>query len=77
MHRLEVADAPGIRDHQLHSVVVSHFNKNIALNDSSYAKLTKVRRSISNLAEKNRNKFLACHTENIKSRESIVLKMIF
>ena len=36
------------------------------MNESSYAKLTKVKRSISNLAEKNGNTFLVHHTEKHK-----------
>ena len=63
IHELEVADVPAIVDCQLHSVIVRHFNEKTTLNDSSYAKLMKVKRSISNLVEKNGNTFLVHYTE--------------
>lgn len=65
-HGLEVIDVPGVGDCQLHSVLVSHFNEKIVLNNSNYMKLTKIKRSISNLAEKNCNIFLVHHTEKYK-----------
>ena len=68
MHRLEVVDVPGIRYFHLQSLVVSHFNEKIALADSSYTKLKKLKRSMSNIVEKNGNAFLVHHTEKHKER---------
>ena len=56
-HNFIRVDVPGLGDCQLYSIATSHFNKELPNNASTNESLTKLKRSIINLHERNKNKF--------------------